>query len=236
MKISSGNNKMKNSKNKYQLDFIETPFIDFILVKDMHNNSNRLISHPNTINGSSQLNELCEKHIEELARKHPDFYLESFNIKYIASVDFEGGRLGDYIKKEKIEDFLVEVEKVREKTIRENPRLADLIKKEEIDSYAKNHFLFGVWEQAIKQHIDNKYYCEEKFSPNRFKIEENIVKIAEDDSSYNNGHGNFEIKVFKILSKTQKDKVSQMYTVSTLEIEQIKTVFGQGCYDFEDKF
>ncbi|MEK6857345.1 MAG: hypothetical protein AABX39_02030 [Nanoarchaeota archaeon] len=225
---------MNNPKYKNQkIDLIETSVANFILVDDGNNGKNIIAHYPVEY---TKINELCEKYIEELAAKHPEFYLEPFNIKYLVSESFEGGKLEEYVKKERINEFARKVQQFRDERKDIFARLEQLVSQEDRDSYARNHFLSCVFDQVLRQHGNNIYSCENNFSPNCFNIKGEIIKIADDSTMANNGHGDFEIRVFKILSKSQKNKEPQLYQVHTLELEQINSITGQGCYCFEDEF
>lgn len=226
---------MNNSESKNQkVDLIETSVTNFLVVEEENRKKSIIVQYPKNIPNYSELNKLYEKHIKELAAENPEFYLEPFNIKYLVSENLEG-KLGDCVKKERIEDFVRMVQQYRNERKDIFAKLEQLTSQEDRDSYARNYFLLGVFYQVLRQHADNLYSCE-NFSPNCFKIEGDTVKIADDDTVVNNGHGNFEIKTFKILSKTPKNKETQVYPVHTLELEQINSITGQGCYSFEDEF
>lgn len=240
---------MKESKAIYKADLLETPLMNFLMIDikwpELKDIIAKMMPHgkvasPATIPGKEFEEADLHEHILEISKMYPDIRVEAIPHTYWLNLNLPSGTLKELVSEKNLADItknhIKRLNKLERKLKGLNPKIEPNISRkfEDVYPFVKDEVLYCVWERLIGQQGEHFLpYGKEVLAA--IKLSEEGLMLADSTGMSNNGHGDFEIELYEVISKTpvKKDKI---YPIKVLELRFNKTLKGQGVYDFDDKF
>ena len=211
-------------------DLIPTPFADFLMVEISNQKTpvNSPLGYlsgvgvkPRPVNPVKGHYPPSTDYLTKFRDSHPEFPIDGFYMPFVNEV--VGRTLSQF------DDALI-----RQLANKANERRKEVGAGQIQYSEFRTDLLINVWLQAIKQQgITALVYNTDHGVI--VKRDGNNIKLADNEGTDNNGHGNFEIKTYEIISSTPSPSRS-IYPASTLELKLCGSMVGQGTYEFEKRF
>lgn len=231
----------------YKMDLIKTPSHSFIMVnvKGAEADSPHAIfpsgkfAFETTPLSYKMLDQVVLGHISDLASQYPNAKIMEFYASCSLSpgdwrLHISQGTLSELLREDNLWRLAEEYAKRTNDIVKYVANPQDLrTTPERAYECVKKTIPVAIWKQLIKQQGKNFLFFDKAY-PCHIKLQNGELWLADDAVAENNGHGQFEIQIFEILSSsTREGRAFPIYPVETLELRLKDPITGAGCWDFD---